>query len=305
MTHRLPPDVAEGVAQALGAGERADPFSSVSRLGGGCIDPAARIITQSGATAFLKWASTPGASRFSVESRGLQALAASGGPRIPHVLGVADGTPQSRGWLLLEYVEPGAADPDTFRRLGRELAILHRPIDGATPGWDEEGWIGSLPQSNAANGLDWPEFWRRLRLEAQWEEARGSFGSADRREWERLMESVRSGLAEWESEGLSLLHGDLWSGNVIVDAHGRPVLVDPAAYRGHREVDLAMMELFGGFPGDTLESYREAAPLSPGYSAVRRDLYQLYPLLVHVNLFGAGYVSGVRTRVRRLLAELG
>ena len=98
--------------------------------------------------------------------------------------------------------------------------------------------------------------------------------------------------------------GDLWSGNVLTDWAGEPVLVDPAGYRGHREVDLAMMELFDGFNSGVMEQYQLEAPLVRGYKESRRDLYQLYPLLVHVNLFGTGYVARVRDRVQRLLKKL-
>lgn len=303
MTSLLPDDVTRGVADALG--DVADTPSSISRVGGGCIHPAARITTRSGKTVFLKWAVDPGPSPFPIEARGLQALGATEGPRVPHVLGVGPGDPESRGWLLLEHVTSGIPDARSFETLGGELAALHRPVEGVRPGWDEDGWIGSLPQPNAPRSLSWPAFWRDVRLDAQWRSARSSFDRRDREGWDRLSDLLEQALRDSVAEGLSLLHGDLWRGNVMVDDRGRPTLVDPAAYYGHREVDLAMMELFGGFDPIVFESYFERAPVGPGYAELRRDIYQLYPLLVHVNLFGGAYVPGVCSRMRRLLSELG
>ena len=122
---------------------------------------------------------------------------------------------------------------------------------------------------------------------------------------ERLLSRMDEALAGTEEDGISLLHGDLWSGNVHVGPNGTPYLVDPAPYRGHREVDLAMLDLFGGLDGAVLDVYRESAPLLSGFEEVRRPLYQLYPLLVHVNLFGRSYVPRTFATLRRVLATLG
>jgi fructosamine-3-kinase len=120
-----------------------------------------------------------------------------------------------------------------------------------------------------------------------------------------LMEFIRAGVStEAFSRARALLHGDLWNGNVFADPNGRPVLVDPAIYRGHREVDLAMSELFGGFPTGWLQHYHDAAPIALGYEEVRRPLYQLYYLLVHVNLFGAGYVGSTLAAAEEVIAEV-
>lgn len=300
----LPPNVAEGAAEALGESDADGAFVSIDPVGGGCIHPSARIRTRSGAEAFLKWSRSPGPAGFGAEAGGLTALSRRGGLRVPDVLAFRSGGEEERGWLLLEFVEQGPPTPETPERLGSGLAHLHRPMEGAAPGWEEDGFIGSLPQPNRVDGGSWPRFWKEMRLAVQWEAATPHFDADTRRSWERLMDVIELGLEGIQDDGLSLLHGDLWSGNVIVDAEGAPALVDPAAYRGHREVDLAMMELFGGFRPAVIERYRSEAPLLPGYQEVRRDIYQLYPLLVHVNLFGRGYVSGVVGRVRRLLAQL-
>jgi fructosamine-3-kinase len=301
----IPVEVLRGAMSVLGIRESA-ASSTFTRLRGGCINPAARVEGPGVEPFFLKWAQAPGPASFGVEARGLAALAAKGGLRVPAVLGVSEGAPNARGWLALEFVEGGRPRHRTWEQLGEGLAELHRPLPGARPGWEEDGSIGPLPQWNdpcGASSESWPTFWTDARLTPQWEIASRYFDAGTQSEWDRLLERAEGALAGWQAEGLSILHGDLWSGNVLTDREGAPVLVDPAVYRGHREVDLAMMELFGGFPSLAFDAYRDALPTADGYD-VRRDLDQLYPLLVHVNLFGAGYVPGVRTRIERLLERL-
>lgn len=121
---------------------------------------------------------------------------------------------------------------------------------------------------------------------------------------DRLLDGLPDLLEGWAADGIGLLHGDLWGGNVLVGHGGRAYLVDPAVYRGHREVDLAMMELFGGFGERVFSAYREVRPVEPGYREARRDVYQLYPLLVHVNLFGGGYVRRALSAIDRILAHV-
>lgn len=283
----------------MGRDGEPDPVLEASRLGGGCIHPAVRIRTRSGTEAFLKWSPTPGPTGFGVEARGLAALAERGGLRAPRVLAWESGESGGRGWLLLELIHEGPAGRESSRLLGEGLAHFHRPEPGWSPGWDEDGWIASLPQPNPAIS-SWPEFWVRARLLPRWEVVGPAFDASIRSLWARVLDRMDRILAGWEEDGISLLHGDLWGGNLLTDREGRPVLIDPAVYRGHREVDLAMLELFGGFPHDAFRVYREAAPLPSGYEGRRRDAYQLYPLLVHVELFGGGYVGGAGARIRRL-----
>lgn len=278
------------------------PLRAARPVGGGCVSPALRIEGKDGRLAFLKYDADAPAGFFPAEARGLERLrAAAEGLRIPQVLAVHDPmqeeAPAEPGWLLLEWLEPAPRGADFGERLGRGLAGLHRSTRGEGWGGDEDGFIGPLPQSNAA-AADWASFWRERRLEPQLRRARdagqlpGSMG-----EWDRLFARLPELLAPAEEDGSSLLHGDLWSGNVLAviqeagegKGEGEPILIDPAAYRGHREVDLAMSELFGGFGAAFYAAYREAWPLLPGYHEGRRAVYQLYYLLVHVNLFGGGY----------------
>ncbi len=253
--------------------------------------------------AFLKWSSRVPDTLFPSEAEGLEALArrAEGtGLRIPAVVGYGGGG-DAPGWLLMEWLEPAPLPPGGGPRLARCLARLHDPLPAGW-GWSGSNHIGPLPQDNTPADR-WSDFWRERRLEPllrQSVEAGAFAGREDREAWERALDSVESRLAVAEQEGASLLHGDLWSGNVFFTRDGDPALVDPAVYRGHREVDLAMLELFGGVPEGTLEAYREEAPPAPGDARARRDLYQLYPLLVHLLVFGRGYESAVLERVRRL-----
>ncbi|HEX7049324.1 MAG TPA: fructosamine kinase family protein [Longimicrobiales bacterium] len=317
----VPAGVREGVAAALGRSFGTADFRA-SAVGGGCIAAAARIEMGTGDVAFLKWAepgrAAPG--MFAAEAASLKALAAARAVRVPAVLAVSDppatvgadpvaaggGAPEgggeesarashrrgdAPGWLLLEWLEPGRPSAGTAERLGGALAALHR-VRGAGYGWPEDNFIGSLPQPNRP-AAEWPAFWRERRLEPQLRRAvdGGAFDVGDRRRFGRLLDRLDELLAGAGADGASLLHGDLWSGNVHVMAGGEAALVDPASYYGHREVDLAMAELFGGFDAAFFHAYREAWPVEPAYAAVRRPIYQLYYLLVHVNLFGRGYVG--------------
>ncbi len=289
MSH-VPGPVAAAVLAAWGARVGHELHSATSTpVGGGCISPSVRLQSDRGDLAFLKWG-VPGdtpAGFFAAEARGLAALRAAGAVRVPEVIAVGE---DGAGWILLVWLEPTAAGAGTWQALGGSLAKLHAV---RAQGWGAatDNFIGSLPQ---ANGWleDWPAFWRARRLEPQLGRAyaAGFFSPADRRRFDRLLDALPDRLAGANEDGASLLHGDLWSGNVHVTTGGVAAVVDPSSYHGHREVDLAMSELFGGFATSFYRAYAEAWPLLPGYDPVRRAVYQLYYLLVHVNLFGGGYV---------------
>lgn len=257
------------------------PVSGAEPVAGGCIHAAARLELDTG-PAFLKWSADAPAGMFAAEARGLEALRGAGsGLRVPEVLDVWS------GGLLLEWLEPAPRDAGSELRLGRGLAALHR-----APGPSDVGdnWIGPLPQCNHPAG-GWAEFWITRRLEPQLRSASDAGWLPGRRaDWEALFARIPELLAPAERDGMSLLHGDLWSGNVLATRAG-PALIDPAVYRGHREVDLAMLELFGGWGPAVLRAYQDQWPLLPGYAEQRRAVYQLYPLLVHVNLFGGAYME--------------
>ena len=300
----LPSALREGVEAALSSrAARSVEILGAEPVTGGCIHQTARLSTTLQEDFLLKWAQGPLPDVFAAEADGLSALHASTRGStdltVPEVIGYADAV-ETPAWLLLEYVPRGAPSGDYAERLGEALAVLHQPGEGQY-GWHRSNYIGSLPQANTPMD-DWPAFWWSERLEPQLTLAgdNGRLAGMDR-EWATLESTLPKLLGGAAEDGRSVLHGDLWSGNVYPGPNGGPVLVDPAVYRGHREVDLAMTELFGGFPRAFYATYDDRRPLMDGYEDIRRHVYQLYPLLVHVNLFGGAYVDGAAGALRRVL----
>jgi fructosamine-3-kinase len=262
-------------------------------VAGGCISPSFRALLDDGRTVFLKTAPAGAApDLMAAEAISLRALAEAGAVRTPEVLG------EGARWLALEWLEPAVATAGAWAELGSGLARLHRCRAGRY-GWPRDNFIGPLPQANDA-ASSWSGFWAERRLLPQLERARASFDVPVLRRFDELLARLPALIGAAEEEGASLLHGDLWNGNVHMTADG-PALIDPSSYHGHREVDLAMAELFGGFPAGFHHAYAAEWPLLPG-AARRRSVYQLYYLLVHVNLFGGGYVSGTERALSDALA---
>ncbi len=285
-------------------GERMGRTPAVIRsqpVSGGCINSATRVELDSGEAVFVKWNDGCPADFFVREAEGLAALAA--GPlRVPELLGNSVGGDPGPAWLALEYVAPGSPAERHDELLGTGLAAIHEAPDRDHPfGWATDNYIGSLPQANTTM-VDWPSFWRDRRLIPQLERAGDTLDVGDLDRFDQLFSRLDDLLAPGQDQGSSLLHGDLWSGNVFAGPGGEPVLVDPSVYRGHSEVDLAMTELFGGFGRGFYEAYEAVRPIQTGYVACRRHVYEVYPLLVHVNLFGGGYVDGMRRALDGALA---
>lgn len=235
--------------------------------------------------------SDAGADLFFAEADGLAWLAEAEALAVPQVLAVDETQ------LVLEYLEPGPSATDFDVRLGRGLAALHR-FGAPLWGLHRDNYIGPLQQSGAAteDAADWPAFYAAHRLLPMARRAdRGTSGR-----WTVRVEALARRLAALlgPAEPPSRLHGDLWGGNLHRDPAGQPVLIDPAVYGGHREMDLAMMRLFGGFGPAVFDAYDEAWPLAPGWRE-RVPLHQLYPLLVHLVLFGRGYEEQVDAILRR------
>jgi fructosamine-3-kinase len=307
----LPASLRESIESAAAQLRIGSGIASLTPVGGGCIHHGVRLSFDSGVTAFAKWNRSVPRGMFEAEAAGLEALreatAVAGAQiRVPDV--IAHGRTADGGWLLLEWVPAAGPTAASSESLGRGLALLHE-LQGRTDepdargyGWQHDNWIGSLPQSNRRHH-SWADFWSAERIRPQLERARLE-GLCRATDFDRLVDVIPTALGD-DSPRPSLLHGDLWSGNVYATEGGRPVMIDPAAYRGDGEVDLAMTELFGGFDERFYRAYREVRPASHGYSAWRRDLYQLYYLLVHVNLFGRSYEAGACSAARRVVAELG
>lgn len=268
-------------------------ISQTSSVGGGCINEATRINT-SGGTFFVKWNDAkkyPG--MLEAEAKGLLLLEQAQEIRVPKVIeqAIVDATQ----YLILEYIESEAIVTDFWIDFGRSLARLHKHSSG-TFGLNHPNYIGWLPQSNNQHST-WIEFFIRERLKPQIKLAVDSH-RIDKRvvvDFDRLFSQLES---IFPVEKPSLLHGDLWSGNYIIGSKGEPCIIDPAVYYGHREMDLAMSRLFGGFAPDFYKGYQAEFPLGQGWEQ-RMDICNLYPLLVHVNLFGGGYVAQVEGILRR------
>jgi fructosamine-3-kinase len=279
------------LASALGS-----EIATARGLAGGDINRAYEVALLDGRRLFVKTNERSPRGMFAAEARGLAWLAEARALRIPEVVAVA-APDDPRQFLVLELVPTGAPARDFDEELGKGLAALHRR---GAPGFglEHDNFIGSLPQANAPV-RSWPEFYRVRRLEAQLRRAAdgGRASSTMRQGFGRLFRVLDELCGP--AEPPARLHGDLWGGNLLCDDRGAPCLVDPAVYGGNREIDLAMMRLFGGFGARVFDAYDEAWPLSDGHGE-RVSLYQLYPLMVHVNLFGGSYIHAVEAALERL-----
>lgn len=265
------------VLEACGARVRA-----ARPVSGGDVNRAYRVELTDGRSVFVKTHDRAPADLFTKEAEGLAWLAEACALRTPRVLAVSSDA------LALEWVDAAPPAADYEEALGRGLAMLHR-AGSERFGLLHDNYIGSIPQSNEP-ASDWAAFYRVRRLEPLFRRASPRFDARARGAFDRLLSRLPELVGR--DEPPARLHGDLWSGNVICDERGQPVLIDPAVYGGHREMDLAMMRLFGRFSARSLAAYEEVLPPSDGHEG-RVALHQLYPLLVHVCLFGAGYVPSV------------
>jgi fructosamine-3-kinase len=275
-------DLAARIASAAGSA-----VVRIERLSGGDINDAYAAQLKSGAKLFVKTRDEVPAGMYEREAEGLAWLAEAAALRTPRVHAATDTL------LLLEWVGPGARARDFDERLGRGLAALHK-FGAPCFGHARDNFIGSLPQANAS-APSWAEFYRARRLQPLLERAGRQIPQALRSELDELLTRMEALVGPGEPP--ARVHGDLWSGNVHTDERGQPVLIDPAVYGGHREVDLAMLRLFGAPSARFFAAYDEVYPLADDHEA-RVPLYQLYPLLVHVCLFGASYVSQLARAVR-------
>ncbi len=285
-------DPGDALSAALGRAVRITGRRPVS---GGSINQTSSIALDGGERFFLKENHGTIRGLFRAEAAGLRALAASPGPAV--VAPVALYESPSRQWLLLEHVESGSRAGDFWDRFGRDLATLHRESRWDRCGFSDDNHIGRTEQINRPT-VGWIEFFGRYRLGYQiaLAERTGAADASMVAGVHRVIERLDRVLVEPDHP--SLLHGDLWGGNYLVGPDGQAVLIDPAVSYGHPEADLAMTELFGGFSPRFLAAYREVSPLQPGYRD-RVDLYNLYHVLNHLNLFGSGYAGSVRAAIAR------
>jgi protein-ribulosamine 3-kinase len=257
-----------------------------------------RLTLEDGRKLFVKIDRAAPTGMFSREVEGLEMLRATNALRVPDVVAFAENgdTPAFVAMELLEGAAPARLHDED---LGRGLALVHA-TKAERFGLSTSNFIAVLPQDNTEADA-WPLFYRDRRLAPLVRRAidRRILGASVRARFDSLFARIDELAATRERP--ALLHGDLWSGNAVTDERGAPCLIDPSVYFGHREIDLAMMRLFGGFGPRVFAAYEEAAPLEPDHRA-RVALYQLYPLLVHVGLFGASYVAQLESTLDRALA---
>ena len=271
-----------------------DEVSKVETQHGGCISHSLKVTSKQGVQYFVK-SSLPGMDLIK-EANGLKEIAKSLAIKTPNIHFA------SRGLLVLEWIEAQAPGSHFYKEFARQLASMHRYTSSAF-GFYEDSYIGSLPQENpqsASSKNEWTRYFLQHRLFAQMNLAeKNGYADATLIKSMASLEQLVPIILEGSLEPPCLIHGDLWSGNYIVGPNQVPYLIDPAVYYGHREVDIAMTKLFGGFPKEFYQAYNEAYPLPRGFEK-RCGLYQLYFLLVHLNLFGPSYYQQCLGLIQRL-----
>ena len=297
MKFQLPPNYNSLAGALVSLFGTSVAIAETDRLSGGDINKAYGLTLTNGKHVFMKANAKQNAAFFTAEAAGLTAIEKTGAIGTPKILctGTDDGEDVGYSFLLLKYINSGKPQKNYWTELAQNLAEMHNADtsiyfdDGGKFGFFQDNFIGARPQSNTPSD-SWISFFRDNRLAPQFKAADSYFDANDRKLVTKLLDHLEEFMIEPEKP--SLLHGDLWSGNVMCGPDGKAMLIDPATYVGHAEADLAMTELFGGFPPEFYDAYREARPLQPGYEN-RRDLYNLYQLLNHLNLFGSTYLGPV------------
>ena len=296
-------DMIERIIDSSSANLRSDPAAkilSTESISGGCISSAQVVTLKDGRQYFVK--SNPDqANMFEPEAAGLVAIAATEAIRVPAVIGHGK-SDSGTGFLVLEFIESSPRPKDFFEHFGRSLGQMHLNSTKAHSdgqfGLDHANFIGSTPQENDWS-QNWPMFFacHRIGYQLKLANENGLANSEFNRSCEKLIGRLPE-LLVTPNEPPALIHGDLWSGNFMVGSTGEPVLIDPAVYFASREAEFGMTKLFGGFSSEFYHAYNEAYPLSDGWEE-RAEIYKLYHLINHLNLFGTSYLSGCLTILRK------
>lgn len=282
--------IAEQIKQATGKPFQVENTRPVS---GGCINQG-YAVSSGEQTYFIKINNAAQIAMFEAEALGLQQISATQTIRVPHP--ICWGLSDRSSFLVLEWLEFGRGDNASWEEMGRKLAALHQIGRSSQFGWERNNTVGSTPQMNTWTD-HWTDFFTEYRIGYQLRLAKKRGGSFPPENLVNL--AIRECLAQHNPQP-SLVHGDLWSGNAAVIVDGEPVILDPATYYGDREVDIAMTELFGGFPAAFYRGYNQVFPLNDGYQR-RKTLYNLYHILNHFNLFGGGYGSQASQMLQQIL----
>jgi len=283
--------IASQITQATGQLFEGKERRSVA---GGCINQAVAF-SDDCRTFFVKLNDAAKVAMFAAEAMGLKEIGQTGTIRVPQP--ICWGTESGSSYLVLEWLELGGGNAQSWEAMGQQLAAMHRVTSENGFGWHQQNTIGATPQVNLWTS-DWAEFFTEHRIGYQLNLARRRGGHFPQQT--ELLATIPQWLSNHQPQP-SLVHGDLWSGNAAVTQSQEPVLLDPAVYFGDREVDLAMTELFSGFPKAFYQAYNQAFPLEPGYEQ-RKTLYNLYHILNHFNLFGGSYLAQANQTIKQILS---
>jgi protein-ribulosamine 3-kinase len=284
--------ICQAISDATGTNQY---YVKESSLSGGCINEAKKLETTAG-TWFVKLNTVDFADIFSAEADALDELEGTNTIRVPKP--ITHGISRDKAFLVLEFIHLQSAKSGSQARAGEQLAKMHQ-TSAKQFGWKQNNVIGATLQINKWSD-SWIDFYREQRLQYQFELAGRNgrtFAGMD-----VLLDGIDSFFQDYQPRP-SLLHGDLWGGNISFDSKGNPVIFDPATYYGDRETDIAFTEMFGGFSPDFYRAYDHTWPLDSGF-AIRKELYNLYHYLNHFNLFGGGYATTAQSIITRLIAHL-
>ena len=282
-------EIARTISQATG---QEFAIANTNSVSGGCINQGYKISSDK-AEYFVKLNDASEVEMFIAEAMGLKQMYATETITVPQP--ICYGTVDSSSYIVLQWLDLGRGSDRSYREMGRQLAAMHRQGTAEHFGWERNNTIGSTPQINTQND-NWADFFAEQRIGYQLKLVKRRGGSFP--DTNKVVEAVRDKLTNRQPEA-SLVHGDLWSGNAAIASDGSPVILDPATYYGDRETDLAMTELFGGFPAAFYQGYNEAWQLDSGYQQ-RKSIYNLYHVLNHFNLFGGGYAN----QAQRIIGQI-
>ena len=282
-------EIARSITQTTG---QEFAIANTNSVSGGCINQGYKISSDK-AEYFVKLNDASQVEMFVAEAIGLKQMYATGTITVPQP--ICYGMVDTSSYIVLQWLDLGGGSSQSYREMGRQLAAMHRKGKSERFGWERNNTIGSTPQINTQND-NWADFFAEQRIGYQLKLAKrhgGSFPNTN-----KVVEAVRDKLTDRQPQA-SLVHGDLWSGNAAIASDGSPVILDPATYYGDRETDIAMTELFGGFPAAFYQGYNEAWQLEGGYQQ-RKSIYNLYHVLNHFNLFGGGYAN----QAKRIIGQI-
>ncbi|MEO1004773.1 MAG: fructosamine kinase family protein [Cyanobacteria bacterium J06638_38] len=284
-------EIAQAITKATG---QEFAIANTKSVSGGCINQGYKISSEDAAY-FVKLNDAAQVEMFAAEALGLKQMHATRTIKVPEP--ICWGTAGSSSYIVLQWLDLGGSNSQSWTEMGRQLAAMHREGTAKNFGWERNNTIGSTPQINTWMD-NWADFFAEQRIGYQLKLAKRRGGSFP--DIQKVVAGVRNRLADRKPKA-SLVHGDLWSGNAAIVKDGSPIILDPAIYYGDRETDIAMTELFGGFPTAFYNGYNAAWQLDSGYRQ-RKSIYNLYHVLNHFNLFGGGYAGQAQRIINSVIS---